>query len=44
MSDQILQHPIKICIERDIADKIEMDSFLELLRSAGIGQLLCKLK
>ena len=39
MSDQRLEHLIKISIERDIADKIELDSLLDLFKASGHRKL-----
>ena len=35
MSDKRLEHLIKVSTERDIADKIELDSLLELFKTTG---------
>ncbi len=42
MSDQRLEHLIKISIERDIADKIELDSLLDLFKDSGHRKLALK--
>ena len=39
MSDQRLEHLIEVSIERDIADKIELDSLLELFKTSGNRKL-----
>ena len=39
MSDQRLEHLVKISMERDIADKIELDSLLELFKTSGNRKL-----
>eukprot|EP00794_Sanderia_malayensis_P009282 gene9282-10262_t len=39
MSDQRLEHLIKISIERDIAENIELDSLLELFKTSGNRKL-----
>ena len=41
MSDERLEHLIKVSIERDIANKIELDSLFELFKTS---RNLCKLK
>ena len=39
MSDERLEHLIKVSIERDIANKIELDSLFELFETSGSWKL-----
>ena len=39
MSDQRLEHLIKVSIERDIANKVELDSLFELFKTSGNWKL-----
>ena len=39
MSDERLEHFIKVSIERDIANKIELDSLFELFETSGSWKL-----
>ena len=39
MSDQRLEHLIKVSIEGDIANKVELDSLFELFKTSGNWKL-----
>ena len=44
MSDQRSDHLIKVSIERDIANKIELDSLFELFKTSGNLKLALQIK